>query len=164
MRALDLVPGWAWAAVCAALLAAAGGGYVLWQRAEARLAQYQAEVAQAAQQAEARARVRERQMQRKSEEVARDAAKREKELGDRLAAADAAVGGLRDEVSALNARAIPSDPGAAAFAGEARAARELLGACAARYRGVAAEAQGLSDQVTGLQQFVAGVCKTPAME
>lgn len=163
MRLLGLVPGWAWAAVCAALLAAAGGNYALWQRAEARLAQYQAEVERAARQAEALARVRERQMQRKSEEVARDAVKREKELGDRLAAADAALGGLRDEVSALNARREPADPGAAAFSREARAARELLGECATRYRGVAQQAQGLADQVTGLQQFVAGVC-APAKE
>lgn len=161
MRALDLVPGWVWALACAALLALAGGSYVLWQRAETRLAQYQAEVAQAVQQAESRARVRERQMQRKTEQVANDAAKREKELGDRLAAAGAALDGLRDDLSALNARTDPADPGAAAFAREARTARELLGACAARYRGVAQHAQGLADQVTGLQQFVTGVCVTP---
>jgi len=158
VRALDLIPGWVWAAVCAALLVAAGGGYLMWQRAETRLAQYQAEVAKAAQQAEARARTRERQMQRKPEQVAHEAAKREKELQDRLAAADAAADGLRGDLSALNARGDPADPGAAAFAREARAARELLGSCAARYRGVAEQAQGLADQVNGLQQFVAGVC------
>jgi chromosome segregation ATPase len=154
----DLVPGWVWAIVCVVLLVVAGGSYVMWSRSEAAFAQYQAEVAQATQKAEAQARERERQLTRKSERVARDALQREQEMSTRLVAADDALRGLRDDIDAVDARRVPADAESAAIAVEARAARELLGACAARYRGVAQQAQGLADQVTGLQQFVSGVC------
>ncbi len=162
MRLLDAVPGWVWALVCAALFVAAGISYGMWMRSAAALAQFKAEVAQATQQAEARSRERERQWQRRSEKVAKDADQREQEMSTRLVAADSALGGLRDDIAALNARRVPADAESAALAGEARAARELLGACAARYRGVAQQAQGLADQVTGLQQFVTGVCNAPS--
>lgn len=75
----------------------------------------------------------------------------------RAARAERAAVGLRDEIARLNARPAPSDTKAAGFAHEARVARELLGACTKEYGSLAAAADGLRDQVTGLQQWVSHV-------
>ena len=160
-KLFDLMPGWVYAAVCAVLLVVAGGSYVLYARTQVAFSAFKAEVAEATKKAEEEARAAERNMQRKTERIARDAAKREKELAGRVATAANAAASLRDQINALNARPAPADPQSAALAGEARTARELLGACSERYRAVAATADGLASQVSGLQQFANDVCGAP---
>lgn len=161
-KIFDLVPGWIYAIIVAALLVLSGACYVAWSGTAAKFAAYKAEVAEATRQAEADARAAERIMQRKTEKIADEAQKRQEELAARVVAAANAAASLRDGIAALNARPAPADPGAASFAREASTARELLGACAERYRSVAAEADGLSGQVAGLQRYVAEVCRASA--
>lgn len=115
--------------------------------------------AKALQKADAEARAREQIMRKEAERVANESEKNRQALVARAARAESAAAGLRDEIARLNARRVPADPGAAAAAGEARAARELLGSCADRYQGVARAADELRDQVNGLQKFVAAVCR-----
>ena len=62
----------------------------------------------------------------------------------------------------LKARPNPytaGDTGLAACAGEAATARELFGDSAEAYVELAAEADQLRDQVSGLQQFATDVCR-----
>ena len=97
---------------------------------------------------------------RNAERTAHEDAQRE---AARLARA-AAVHGLRAEVARLNSRPDPypaGDAGLAACAGEAATARELFGESAGAYQELAAEADGLRDQVTGLQDFARSVCRAP---
>lgn len=98
---------------------------------------------------------------RNAERTANEDAQREAARRARDAAAAAAVRSLRAEVARLNSRPDPypaGDAGLAACAGEARAARELLGESSGAYQELAAEADGLRDQVTGLQSFARNVC------
>lgn len=162
MKLLDLIPGWVYAIAIALLVAAAGWFYVGKIKAEGELATYRAEVAENTRKAEADARARERSMQRQNERILREQSKKQEELAERAADVDRAAGSLRDEITRLNARGAPEDAGAAALAGEARTARELLGACAERYKDVARSADELRDQVTGLQDYASSVCKPPA--
>ena len=106
---------------------------------------------------------------RNAERTAHEDAQREAARRARDAAAAAAVRGLRAEVARLNSRPdpyAPGDAGLAACAGEARAARELFGESAAAYSELAATADELRDQVTGLQDFARTVCgaRTPTLE
>jgi hypothetical protein len=81
------------------------------------------------------------------------------------ASAAAADRSLHDTIDALNQRDVSGpagDPGAAARAGEAALARELLGSCSTAHRELAKEADELRDQVTGLLGQVQAVCSTPA--
>lgn len=97
---------------------------------------------------------------RRAEEAQRilvESAQAESALVARAARAERTVGGLRDEIARLNARPAPAGAQAASFSDEARVARELLGACAKEYRDLAADADGLRNQVTGLQQWVGHV-------
>ena len=99
---------------------------------------------------------------RNAERLAHEDAQREAARRARDAAAAAAVRGLRAEVARLNSRPDPyaaGDAGLAACAGEARAARELFSESAAAYSELAATADGLRDQVTGLQDFARNVCR-----
>lgn len=99
---------------------------------------------------------------RNAERTAHEDAKREAARRARDAAAAAAVRSLHTEIARLNSRPDPypaGDAGLAACAGEARAARELLGESTGAYQELAAEADGLRDQVTGLQDFAITVCK-----
>ena len=101
---------------------------------------------------------------RNAERLAHEDAQREAARRARDAAAAAAVRGLRAEVARLNQRPHPypaNDAGLAACACEAATARELLQDSAAAYSDVAAAADGLRDQVAGLQDFVRGVCRAP---
>lgn len=68
------------------------------------------------------------------------------------------IAGLRADLHAA-ASASAAAPAAAAAFERAAAAAELLSQCAGRYGAVAADADRLSAQVTGLQQYVAGVCQ-----
>ena len=100
---------------------------------------------------------------RNAERTAHEDAQREAARRARDAAAAAAVRGLRAEVARLNSRPDPypaGDAGLAACAGEARTARELFGESSSAYQELAAEADGLRDQVTGLQDFARTVCRT----
>lgn len=147
--------------IAPAVIAASIAGAAAWQfqasRYEARLAAREAEIAKAARSAEAEARKREQELQRYADEVARDAAKRQQVLAARAATTDLVARGLRDDIARLNADQAPSDPAAARFADDAARARELLGACAAEYRSVAGAADGLRDQVIGLQNWARAV-------
>ena len=99
---------------------------------------------------------------RNAERTAHEDAKREAARRTRDAAAAATVRGLRAEIARLNSRPDPyppGDAGVAACAGEARTARELFGESSSAYQELAAEADGLRDQVTGLQDFARTVCR-----
>ena len=99
---------------------------------------------------------------RNAERVAHEDAQREAARLARDAAAATAVRGLRAEVARLNSRPDPyppGDAGLAACAGEAATARELLGESAGAYQELAGAADELRDQVVGLQDFAARVCR-----
>ena len=99
---------------------------------------------------------------RNLERTAHEDAKREAARRVRAAAAADAVRGLRDEIARLNSRPHPypaGDAGLAACAGEAATARELHGESAGAYQELAGAADELRDQVVGLQDFAARVCR-----
>jgi len=99
---------------------------------------------------------------RNAERTAHEDAKREAARRARDAAAAAAVRELRDEIARLNDRPHPyppGDAGIAACARDATTARELFGESAGAYQELAAEADGLRDQVIGLQDFARTVCR-----
>ncbi|MDZ7920739.1 hypothetical protein [Rhodoferax sp.] len=76
-------------------------------------------------------------------------------------AAATRIGSLLDTIEALNRRDMSeaaANPGAAGIAQSATTARELFGSCAAAHSGLAAEADRLRDQVSGLQDFALNVC------
>ena len=101
---------------------------------------------------------------RNSERIAHETAQREAKRQARDAANAAAVRGLRADVARLNQRAHPyaaTDAGLAACAGEAATARELFGDSAEAYSELAATADGLRNQVMGLQDFARSVCRAP---
>lgn len=103
------------------------------------------------------ARAEEQRRAKAVQAVVDEMAGREAVSRDRAARAERTVVGLRDEIARLNGRAAPSDPGAAGFAHEARVARELLGSCTKEYGSVAAAADQLRDQVTGLQGWARSI-------
>jgi len=148
------------AALIGAVIAAAGAWQVQDWRYNARLAVIRQTHAVSLQEAEAAARRMEQRMQTQVERIADEADKKQAELVVRAAAAERVARGLRDEITRLNARPTPAGSEAAAFAGEASVARQLLGACAEEYRGVAQEADGLRDQVIRLQQYAESVCQS----
>lgn len=101
---------------------------------------------------------------RNAERVAHEDAQREAARLARDAVAASAVRGLRAQVQRLNSRPDPypaTDAGLAACAGEAATGRELFGESAAAYAELAAAADGLRDQVAGLQDFARDVCRAP---
>ncbi|MDZ7862658.1 hypothetical protein [Acidovorax sp.] len=104
---------------------------------------------------------------RNAERVAHETAQRETERQAHAAGAAAAVRSLRDQLARLDARRDPypaGDAGLAACAREATTARQLFSESAAAYQGLAAEADGLRDQVGGLQQFVHQVIGAPTLQ
>lgn len=106
---------------------------------------------------------------RNAERTAHEDAQRAAARRARDVAAAAAVRSLRNEVARINSRPRPyqaGDSGLAACAGEAASARELFGESAAAYSELAATADELRDQVTGLQDFARTVCgaRTPTLE
>lgn len=126
-------------------------------KAETELANYRLEVSQATLAAQEQVRLRERAAQLQAERVAQDAHKNQQVLARRLDGVNAVAASLRDEIERLNARPVPDspdDPRLAAYAHEARIARELLGSCADEYRGVAKAADELRDQVIGLHDYI----------
>lgn len=102
---------------------------------------------------------------RNAERTAHEDAQRETARRARDAAAAATVRGLRAEIARQGARPDPypaGDAGLAACAREAATGRELLGESSGAYQELAAEADGLRDQVTGLQDFARNVCRAGA--
>lgn len=147
--------------IALALVLAGGGFAAAWQvqswRYEKQINELVAQQAKAIQVAEASARAREREFQNRADQISRDAAKRQQITADRAATTELVSRGLRDDITRLNARPTPGNPEAARLANDATRARELLGACADRYRSVAQAADGLRDQVTGLQSYARGL-------
>lgn len=144
-----------------------------WQTADARRRadelQAWAEAAQRQARAEAAAREEEQAKQIQAERIAREQAQREGALRAALGRADARNRSLLDTIAQLNAQLdtdandVPGTgpgAGAAALADAARTARDLLGNCSRRYAAVAADADRLAIQVTGLQDFVRTVAAT----
>jgi ABC-type transporter Mla subunit MlaD len=142
------------AGLAALFMALAGWLYVSKAHVQTEFAQYKQQTAQGALEAEQLARKVEQGMQEQISRVIKNEQSKQKVLSDRADSLDAVNGGLRDEITRLNGRPAPTDATAAAYAGEARTARELLGTCANEYRTVAKEADQLRDQVSGLQNYV----------
>lgn len=107
--------------------------------------------------AERLARSEEKRRAKETQRILEESAVREAALRARAAGAERAVVSLRDEIARLNGRPAPANAEAAGHAHEARVARELLGACSKEYGSLAAEADGLRDQVIGLQDWVGHV-------
>lgn len=104
-------------------------------------------------------RAKEQRQTQEAEANALSAIKREAALRDRLAAIVRSHDGLQRELARASAasderRAAGTCAAADAEADAAATARGLLGACADRYRSMAADAAGLAEQVIGLQDHV----------
>lgn len=159
LKIFDMCPGWVWALLLALALGVSGVNYVRMASTKMEFAAYKAEVAESTRQAEAAARAKEQALRNEAERIANEAEARQAVLADRASRTERTAAGLRDEIARLNARPTPADPQSAALAGEARTARELLGACAERYRSVATDADRFIDQIVGLQDYAKSVCK-----
>jgi hypothetical protein len=112
--------------------------------------------------AEKLARLEERRRADEAQRVADQLAVAQAATAARAARAERAADSLRDTIARLNGRPVPdapSCPSVAGYAREAAAARELLGACADEYRGLAAEADRGRDQLTGLLRWVDAIEK-----
>ena len=115
-------------------------------------------------------RQREAALQKETERIAHETAQREAQLRSAVASADARVRSLHTTIAQLNANAaaladVPgTSTGACAAPGSdaAATARELLGACSQRYAAVAAAADQLGGQVTGLQDYVRATAQAQA--
>lgn len=138
-------------------------GAMRMQRDDARLelSEYKAQVATATAKAQADARAAEQAMQTQVERLTHAHAKKEVDLVQRAAAASRTAERLLDTIAYLNAGEASTDPDIAPIFEQARTARHLLGTCAERYASVAADADQLAHQVSGLQAFVGAVCKSP---
>ena len=100
--------------------------------------------------------------QRNAEKVAHEQSQREAASKAAAASAATVLRSLRTELARLKARPNPypaGDTGLAACAGEASTARELFGESAEAFVELAAEADQLRDQVSGLQQFATSICR-----
>ncbi|CAM5787503.1 hypothetical protein ACFOHU_07945 [Ottowia pentelensis] len=104
-------------------------------------------------------RAKEQRQTQEAEANALAATQREAALRDRLDTVVRSHDGLQRELARANAasgdrRAAGTCPAADAEADAAATARGVLGACADRYRAMAADAAGLASQVVGLQDHV----------
>lgn len=138
-----------------------------WDNAEATRKATEAQAsAQAAQQraaAEAAQRTAEQEKQKEAERIAHEQAHREQASRAALDAATASNRSLLTTIAKLNADAAArlSGPGAQSCSttdiDAAARARTALGECSGRYTAVAGVADQLTDQVTGLQDYVRSV-------
>jgi hypothetical protein len=145
--------------VASLLMGAALGGWGAWQVQSWRYAELARQQAEQKAKAIKEARADETVRIKNAERINDEQDQRAQRTAARLAVSERAAAGLRDEVQRLNARPVPEGAESAALAGEARAARDLLGRCAEAYRRVDGRAQALGDQVSGLQDFVVTTCK-----
>lgn len=100
---------------------------------------------------------------RNAERISDEQAKLEAARQRRIAAGDAVADSLRSTIERLNRRDVSTaggDPRSVALAQEAATARQLFGSCTERYRGLAEKADGLRDQVSGLQNDALFVCRS----
>lgn len=108
---------------------------------------------------EAQARMRDQAArQKETKRIANEQAQRDEALRSAVAAAGARERGLLATIARLNAAArVPgagADTGAASGADAASIARAALGECSSRYAALGGVADGLADQVIGLQDYV----------
>lgn len=99
---------------------------------------------------------------RNAERISDEQTKLEAARLRRIANGDAVADSLRNTIDRLNRRDVSTaagDPRSVALAEEAATARQLFGSCTERYRGLAAQADGLRDQVSGLQDDALLVCR-----
>lgn len=159
MNRLLAIKDYLWAALVVMLVVFGVTQYVSKASVERSFAEYKVEVAQATTNAEKSARAREQALQTRIDKVSHESNKKQGELAARIARTDRTAASLRDEIARLNARPAPTNPEAAGFADEATAARQLLGSCSDEYRGVAAQADGLRDQIVGLHAYIKEILK-----
>ena len=157
LKLFDIIPGWVYVATIFVLTFFGGLRHMQANGYRLELSRVRAEAAQATLASEQQARAREQNLRQQVERIATHAVQRQNDRDRLLAAAQRSNASLRDTIASLNSRPAPADPGAASYAHEAQAARELLGACAQDYRAMAATADELTDQVTGLQEYAASV-------
>lgn len=150
-----------WATLILTLLIAAGAMRLQRDQARTELAEARAQVAQATQQAEAQARALETAKRHQADRIAHEDQTKAQAAQHAADAAARAADSLHDGIASLDAGPAPTDPTTAHHAEQARTARELLATCADRYTGVAADADRLAIQVTGLQAFARDVCGAP---
>ena len=118
---------------------------------------YKEQVAESTLKAEQDARKVELELRQTVDRIATNAAQRQKLQAARAADVSRSLDGLRKYIDQQNSGNLPGDPAASSHEHDARAARELLGACATEYRNVAEDADRLKDQVTTLQEYAVGV-------
>jgi hypothetical protein len=158
-KIFDVVPGVVWAVALAVTTAVAGANYVRFTNERAAHAKTREHDAAVALEMEQKARAKEQELRLQVEKVAINAQAKAQELSRRASDALVAVGELRNTIAALNAREPAGDSGAPGAAHGAAEARELLGSCADEYRAVAADADALRNQVTGLQEYAVSVSR-----
>lgn len=151
---------WLLSAVLAVIVAASGYAGHRWTAAryEARIAADREAAQRAALAASEAARVTEQERRQAQERID---AQHQADM-DRARRAAIAARGELDRLRAVLAardRAAAEHAGPSGGADDAAVERELLGACAARYQGLAAEADGLAGQVSGLQDYVRDVVR-----
>lgn len=152
LKALEfLLRPWLWVLV---LLGGLAWSHMQTLKARTDLAEFKQQSAMQMARAQETARQIETKARHEAERIANEHAKALESVEARAAASRRSADGLRNVIAALNARPAPQDAAAAAFFAEVRTARELLATCADEYRTVAGEADRLSIQVTGLQDFV----------
>lgn len=151
---LNLIPRWVLHYAVAALAILAGITTLQANFARTELANLKAEVATATQKAERGERTKEQDRQTQANRVANDDLKRQTTRQGSADSLDRATDSLRNTIAAANARAASEGANAAASAQEASTARDLLGQCSVEYSNVAKVTDQLSDQVTGLQDFI----------
>ena len=157
-KIFDVVPGWIYAIVVGILLVFSSITYIRLENTKTSFLQYQAQVAVNTQKAEVAARAREQNLQNKVDEVSRNADKRELDLKARIASSNSSLNSLRNAIADATSRAA-QNPGPSPFVNATSIEGQLLNQCATRYRQLAEDADGLKDQVAGLQDYVQAIVK-----
>ena len=158
---LKLIPTWAWAYVVAALVILAGIATLQANHARTELANLKAELATATQKADREQRDKEQALQTQADRVAHDDQTRNTQRLTTAADLDFAALSLRGAIDSANARAAREATDVATLIADATIAREILGQCSERYSVVAKAADQLSDQVTGLLDFIETATESP---
>lgn len=127
-------------------------------RDRAALAKVKGDLATATQKAEREQRDKEQALQTQADRVAHDEQTRQTTRLAHAVGVDRAVDSLRSTIA--NAGSTSQGASLATLTQDAATARDLLGRCASEYSSVAKVADQLSDQVTGLQDFVATATTT----
>lgn len=156
-KLFDIIPGFVWAILLALMTVLAGTNYVRLKSEQTAHEHTKVMMAKATQEMERQARAKEQELRQQVDKVAQNAQAKAVELTRRADTAIAAVKQLRDTIATLNAREPATNPTTAPGSNATAQARELLGSCAEEYRAVAADADGLRDQVVALQEYAVSV-------